>query len=163
MITLDSYRAEMAAILERELGGRHIQEVYLSGDGYVTFVSMTTEEDKQTLEPYVGTPAEEFKFDEIFQEFFAEEMLFAIPTFSVFRIQFGLDKVKPLFEAEGLDWNREIAALIINSSMILDCGNPTDGLYADTDEDMVESGVIDQVESMAKYCRICDDITQFLQ
>lgn len=163
MITLDSYRKELSAILERELGGRNIQEVYLSDGGYVTFVSMTTEEDKQNLEPYVGNPNEEFKFDEIFREFFGEEMLFTIPTFTIFRIQFGIDKVKPMFEAEGLDWNREIAAVIINSSLILDCGNPTDGLYADTDEDMVESGVIDQVETMAKYCRICDDINQFLQ
>ena len=72
MITLDSYRKELSAILERELGGRNIQEVYLSDGGYVTFVSMTTEEDKQNLEPYVGNPNEEFKFDEIFREFFGE-------------------------------------------------------------------------------------------
>ena len=49
----------------------------------LTFVSMTTEEDKQNLEPYVGNPNEEFKFDEIFREFFGEEMLFTIPTFTI--------------------------------------------------------------------------------
>lgn len=161
MITLDRYRAEMAAILDRELGDRTIEEVYLSGDGYVTFVSITTETDRQMLTPYTGTPVEETTFDALFQEIFGEDVLFELPTFTVFRIQFGIETMKPLFEAAGLDWNREISAIICGSRMVLDCGEPTEGLY--TAEELEESGVIDQVESMAKYCRICDDICPLLQ
>ena len=161
MITLDTYQAEMAAILEREIGGRNIEEVYLSGDGYVTFVSLTTETDKQTLSPYTGHPVEETTFDALFQEIFGEDVLFEMPTFTIFRIQFGIEAVKPLFEAAGMDWNRGISTIICNSSMTLDCGEPTEGLY--TAEELEESGVIDQVESMAKYCKICDDINRLLQ
>ncbi|MGI6014136.1 MAG: hypothetical protein ACOX7K_07630 [Oscillospiraceae bacterium] len=161
MITLDSYQTEMAAILDREIGNRKIEEAYLSGDGYVTFVSLTTEADKQTLSPYTGNPVEETTFDAFFQEIFGDDILFEIPTFTIFRIQFGIDTVKPLFDAAGLDWNREIGRIICNSNMILDCGGPTEGLY--TAEELEESGVIDQVESMAKYCKICDDISLSLQ
>lgn len=160
MITLEAYRAEMAKILDREIGGRNIEEVYLSGNGYVTFVSLTTETDKQTLSPYTGNPVEETTFDALFQEIFGEDILFEIPTFTIFRIQFAIDTVKPLFDAAGTDWNREISAIICNSKITLNCGEPTEGLY--TAEELEESGVIDQVESMAKYCKICDDINRLL-
>ena len=161
MLTISSYREKMASILEKEIGNREIEEVYLSGNGYVTFVSLTTESDKQTLSPYSGILIEDSTFDVFLQENFGEELLFELPTFTIFRIQFGVETIQPLFEASGMDWNREIAKIICDSTMILHCGEPTEELY--TAEELEETGVIDQVESMAKYCKICDDILLFLQ